>query len=1093
MRVSCILAALAAAAVEAATTNDVAFQASLDGTEQRYVEVVPDSDGPSDALIVLHGYGADRWQFVRESRGECRAAREVAAARGMILVSPDYRASGSWMGPAAEADLLQIIGNLKQKRGAGRIFLAGASMGATGALTFTARHPGLVAGVVALNGLADHLSYTNFQQAIEASFGCAKAVRPEAWKERSALYYPERFTMPLALTLGGSDTVVPPDSARAFARAVAALQPEVYVDDKPGRRHETDYADSLAAFRAMFRWADAVTVTLGGREVEPAPATAAGVWFYARGNAQLLLLGHEGMPGWRAVAEGGDWKLNGRPVATGMLAGPFAPKRRAYSRGPVPCSPDLAPALAGALVDWDWRMSDGIGTPREAKSFAEVLPALRARFAAMKLGSAPAASGDEAEWLALHRAIRAACLAKLPRTPLLFLKHVPSAMSHQLTQMYGYCSRPGGGIFLLEEPGVSMRTRDITPAGLPAGNFMTPELSFDASKMLFAYSPVRVAPPGWRYNAETAKLRYHIYEMPLAGGEARQLTRGDVDAFFPIYLPGGDILFSSTLRGGYHRCGQGPCFVYTLSRMGGDGSNPHSISFHETHEWNPALLPDGRVIYSRWDYVDRNGVLYQQLWTARPDGGGVRIYYGNNTWNPCGTWECRPVPGSHKIMAIGGPHHGMSAGAVILVDNQLGVDGLEPITRLTPGTRFPESEEPMPWGPDIAKPFDFDTPRRGYWHGGILDPRRNRVPPEEELRWPGHCYKTPWPLREKVWLASYSFDQLVGEPGGNLPNLFGIYLCDAFGNRELLYRDPAISSVWARPVAKRPVPPEIRSVIDPAYAEKGKGTFFLSNVTDSWPYAFPTNRPIRALRIFEVIKKTTPNIDSPKVAAGMGALGRWVLGTVPVDADGSAFFEAPAKTPIYFQALDGEGRAVQTMRSLVYLQPGERESCVGCHESRSKPAEPRPQALALKRAPSVIAPGPDGSRPFSYPRLVQPILDANCVKCHDGTKPKCPSLTGGAEGWASRSFNVLIRHVAYSGWGLPEDNHEPITEPLRFGALASPLLKRLDSGHGGVRLSPSERDRMILWMDSNGAFYGTFDPELQRKQLNGERIEAREE
>jgi hypothetical protein len=255
---------------------------------------------------------------------------------------------------------------------------------------------------------------------------------------------------------------------------------------------------------------------------------------------------------------------------------------------------------------------------------------------------------------------------------------------------------------------------------------------------------------------------------------------------------------------------------------------------------------------------------------------------------------------------------------------------------------------------------------------------------------------------------------------------------------------------------------------------------------ESWPY-LPTNTPITHLRVFQVLLKTTPNIDSPKVAAGLGAPGRQVLGTVPVEADGSAYFEAPAKTPVYFQALDAQGRAVQTMRSLVYLQPGETETCIGCHEHRMKKEPPRAQALAIRRAPSVIAPGPDGTKPFSYPRLVQPILDKHCVTCHDGKEPKRPVLTGTPEGWASRSFNALMKQVSYSTWGQPGPR-DALSEPLRFGALGSPLAKMLEKGHGKVTLTPEEWARLYTWMDANGEFYGTFDAAEQKRQLAGEVI-----
>ncbi len=791
---------------------------------------------------------------------------------------------------------------------------------------------------------------------------------------------------------------------------------------------------------------------------------------------------------------------------TGMTAGgkplTLVPERRPFSREPVASSPDPHPEIAEALIEWDWRMTDGIGAPREPRTFAQacervfesmtaagMVPAEREALRARR----PAADAPETEWeafwLAAHRLRRAALLANpaFTRAPLLFVKHVPSVMSHQLTQMYGYCARPGGGLFLLEEPGGSMRTCDLTPEALPAGNFMTPELSFDARRVLFAYCPVRQAPAAWRFTEQNKDLRYHIFELDLADRSVRVLTRGDTDNFFPIYLPSGDILFSSTIRGGYHRCGRGPCFVYTLARMGANGEDPHNISFHETHEWDPCLLNDGRVLYTRWDYVDRNAVLYQQLWSARSDGSNVRIYFGNNTWNPAGIWEARPIPGTSQIMATASPHHGMSAGSIIRLDTTKGVDGREPLTRLTPEVRFPESESPLAYGPNPAEPYDFDTPTTGYWNSPLRDGLREKNPTEQERRWPGHCYKSPWPLSETLFLASYSFDRLVGEAGPNLPNLFGLYLCDAHGNRELLYRDPNLSSLWARPLAPRARPPEITSAIDPALREKDRGTFFLSNVMESWP-ALPADRPITHLRLFQVLIKTTPNIDSPKVAAGLGSMGRQVLGTVPVESDGSAYFEAPARTPLYLQALDARGRAVQTMRSLIYLQPGETETCIGCHEHRMKKDATHVQALATRRPASVITPGPEGSRPFSYPRLVQPILDKHCVSCHDGKEPKRPNLTGAPEKWASKSFNSLIRHVAYSSWGAPNGNYEPLTEPLRFGALGSPLAKRLESGHGKVRLSPEEWERLYTWMDSNGAFYGTFDVAEQKKQLAGEVI-----
>jgi hypothetical protein len=757
-------------------------------------------------------------------------------------------------------------------------------------------------------------------------------------------------------------------------------------------------------------------------------------------------------------------------------------------------------------------MQDGIQTPREPRSYRQAIGKLVRQTGALvaerqRLGNlgpeeeeaweaakaaaacdVDAVSQDEARWLELHRLRRRLVLSNpvLPGSPLLFLKHVPSIMSHQLTQVYGYCARPGGGLFELTEPGVSMRTRDLTPRGLEPGNFMTPEISFDGGKVLFAYCPVQEAPAAWDFNDRTRDLRYHLYELSLPSGVVRRLTRGDTDNFSPVMLPSGDVLFLSTRRGGYHRCGRGPCFVYTLARMGGDGQDTRSISFHETHEWDPCLLNDGRVVYTRWDYVDRNAVHYEQLWSARPDGTDARIYFGNNTWNPTGIWEARAIPGSSRVMAIAGPHHGMSAGSVILVDPTRGVDGPGPLTRLTPDVRFPESESPLAFGPDPAA-YDFDTPVEQYWRTPFQEPWAEASIPEEEKRWPGHCYKSPWPLSETCFIVSYSFDQLVGEPGPNLPNMFGLYFADSFGNKELLYRDPAISSLWARPLVSRKPPPEVEAPV--MHPGSDQGTFFVSNVGEGWP-SLPVDVPITHLRIIQVLLKTTPHADSPRVGVAFAAPGKQVLGTVPVEADGSAYFQAPARTPMLFQALDARGRAVQTMRSLVYLQPGENQSCVGCHEHRLTAPSAGSYPLALGRIPSTIQPGPDGSRPFSYPRLVQPVLNRHCVPCHDGGEPGHPVLTGVPEGAFTKSYNALVSRVSFSAWNRPERNLEPMTEPLRFGALASPLRALLEEGHHEVELSAEEEERLHTWMDVNALFYGTFNEEEQRKQLAGQVIEG---
>lgn len=237
-------------------TADVPFTAACDGTEQRYVLMLPPGfkpEQPHDLLIALHGHGADRWQFIRDPRDECRAARDVAAAHGMIYVSPDYRAKTSWMGPKAEADLVQIIGELKKTHRVSRVFLCGGSMGGTASLTFAALHPELVDGVASMNGTANLVEYAGFPDAIAASFGGSKTAMPEEYKKRSAEFWPERFTMPVGITAGGKDSVVPPHSVVRLANELKARGREVLLIHRDEAGHATNYDDARAIIQFVIQ------------------------------------------------------------------------------------------------------------------------------------------------------------------------------------------------------------------------------------------------------------------------------------------------------------------------------------------------------------------------------------------------------------------------------------------------------------------------------------------------------------------------------------------------------------------------------------------------------------------------------------------------------------------------------------------------------------------------------------------------------------------------------------------------------------------------------------------------------------------------
>jgi hypothetical protein len=795
------------------------------------------------------------------------------------------------------------------------------------------------------------------------------------------------------------------------------------------------------------------------------------------------------------------WRGLGVQVGGRKYNVPICPAPGANNVCPPPVMPAMRPPVEEALIEWDWRMQDGIQTPRVPDTYASAITRTlrrgdklirklcsdgvllkeqtvwweRLRARSKRLAAEPAT--PQAVWEDLWRQVHQARRRVVWSNPLVrlgglvFVKQAPAVFSHQLTQYYGACARPGGGLFVLESPGESMRCRELTAGRLPQGSYQHPEVSFDGRRVLFAYCPVKSDPANRTQHLDRF---YHLCEISADGSGLKQLTKGSFDDFAPRRLPDGRIIFISTRRGGFHRCGRGPCPVYTLAIANADGTNPHPISYHETHEWDPSVLHDGRVIYTRWDYVDRSAVFYQQLWSVRPDGSNVRIFYGNNTFNPVGIWEARPIPGSRRVMATAAAHHAITAGSIILLDINRGVDGMDPITRLTPDALFPESEAP------VSK---LPAGRSGRWSTNALG--KTPVPPEAR-RWPGHCYRSAYPLSEEFFLAAYSFDSLIGEPHRNPVNMFGLYLVDRFGNKELLYRDLNIGSLWPAPLRRRKRPEKVPSILNrgPSHG----GTFFVQNVYQSWP-SLGTEK-ITHLRIVQVLPKTTPNMDQPSVGAARAAPGKQVLGTVPVESDGSACFRAPSGVPLAFQALDRQGRAVQIMRSLTYLQPGETISCIGCHEYRTMAPPIGRRPLASRRAASKIAPGPDGSNPLSYPILVQPVLDKHCVRCHNAKKPDGRVvLTGEPKGRYTASYNALVSRVSYSSWLRGGNIEGRTTKPGFYGARGSiALMKTFAKGHYRVKLSHQEFARVVTWMDANALFYGTFDPKDQARQQRGQRI-----
>lgn len=699
------------------------------------------------------------------------------------------------------------------------------------------------------------------------------------------------------------------------------------------------------------------------------------------------------------------------------------------------------------------------------------------------------------------------------RNPLLdfneivFIKRHRALFNHMCDQYYGIAATPGGGLYVLSDAfGADPQLRDVLEhvtvsapsrlagqrlAGGPTtppnvsydgegnrhgeeqggGTFLSPDLSYDGRQILFAYVE-NTGDPHHRHHVDPSQGHwdegrcYHIFRVNLDGTELTQLTDGTWNDFDPCWLPNGRIAFITERRGGYLRCGR-VCPNYTLFDMAADGGDMHCLSFHETNEWHPSVTNDGLILWTRWDYVDRHGCTAHKPWVTTIDGRDPRPVHGNysiRSARPDMEVDCRAIPKSQKLIATAAPHHGQSYGSLVLIDPRVeDDDAMAPVRRVTPEVGFPETQ------------------------GG------------------GQVYGTPWPLSEDYYLCVYdsTMQPGAGQQGGQmLLGDYGIYLVDAFGNRELIYRDPAISCLSPIPVRSRPMPPRAPEMAvrgagtnpvtrpsPPVPGPEPEGTVAVFNLYDSLK-PWPEGTKITALRVLQVFPMSVPSGRPPHetgiriASAGDSVVPvRHVLGSVPVEEDGSAYFRVPANREVFFQALDEDGLAVQSMRSATHVREGERLFCTGCHIQRHRVAEPAELVpLAMLREPSELQPDVEGSNPFSYPRLVQGVLDRHCVECHQQNADTAPNL--GREpierNWFA-SYNSLAPRFGFHDY---RDDYR--TTPGQFGARASGLYQLLSNGHYDVHLSKEEMYRLTLWLDCVSMFYGVYEQEQGQAQLRGE-------
>ncbi len=556
------------------------------------------------------------------------------------------------------------------------------------------------------------------------------------------------------------------------------------------------------------------------------------------------------------------------------------------------------------------------------------------------------------------------------------------------------------------------------------GMIRDPEVHLDGQRVLFAMR-------------RGLNDSYHLYEIGAEGTGLRQLTfADDVDDLDPLYLPDGSIVFSSTREPKYCMCNRH--LMANLYRMDADGANIHQIGKSTLFEGHASLLGDGRILYDRWEYVDRNFGDAQALWTVNPDGTGHAIYWGNNTPSPGAVIDGREIPGTGEMLCVFGSCHDRPWGAVAIVDRQLGLDGAAPVVRLWP----PESRR-----------FVQDS-------GWEIFDAFTAVPLK---------YEDPYPLSARHFLAT----RMTGQGEAT-----GIYLLDRDGP-DLLVHAEAPGCFDPMPLGPRPRPPVLPE--RRGYA-KGEGTLFVADVYQGTPMRGVPRGAVKWLRVVESPEKrhwTRPAWNGQgQEAPAMNwhdFNNKRILGTVPVSPDGSAHFKVPADTFVYFQLLDERGMLVQSMRSGTVVQSGEHLSCVGCHDNRrSTPPMPATlRAAALAGPPHELSGWHGPARLFSFRTEVQPVFDRHCVRCHDfGRESEARVVLAGDRDLVfNAAYNELWRRpwVKAIGAGPAETQ-----AAYSWGSQPSALIPFLGSEHYGVHLEAEEFDRVVTWIDLNAPYYPSY-------------------
>ncbi|MDR1477722.1 MAG: hypothetical protein LBJ00_02140 [Planctomycetaceae bacterium] len=630
---------------------------------------------------------------------------------------------------------------------------------------------------------------------------------------------------------------------------------------------------------------------------------------------------------------------------------------------------------------------------------------------------------------------------------------------HETRHLLGYQAVPGGRLVIQEGLNPAGKMKKLLPQEPLHGTFWRPDVSFDGKKVLVSFKP---------HNEKT----FHIYEINADGSGFRQLTSGMFDDLDPIYMPDGKNIMFTTTRGYlYVRC-MPPTNAPVLARMPLDtktgDKNLYIVSRNGEPEYTPSLMSDGRVIYTRWEYTDKPLWRCQSLWTMNQDGTLVQTFWGNQSVWPDLLKDARQIPGSQKVMFTGSAHHEWFAGSVGIVDPVKGLNFPDGLTKVTQEVGWPESGN------------------------GPIDPKET----EDYHRSNYGAYYSPYPLSEKEFLVS-----------ANRHGKFVLLLMDVNGNREII--NEGVHNIWdAQPLRARSVPPTQTDRVNwPTWETRDKpstGILYSNNVYENAPTELKDKA--KFLRIWSIEHKTytywykRPYISTGPVVSAVQSEGiKKIIGTVPIEEDGSVKFNAPSGIALHFQLLDENQRALQTMKSFTGVMPGEIRGCLGCHESHNRSVVQAGMGKAMNRLPSEIKPVAWKDITVGYERYVQPALDKYCGKCHEDPNNEAhkkfnSTLRSGPHGFKEPYWTLLgapswggayhgdqnakngfgwADTILVEGYNTTDPAGYATYPPMKKLSYKSRLINRMASGeHHDVKVTGDDLLRVILWVDAMGPYIG---------------------